>query len=169
MKCATPSLTVWLQFSMCQIAVNMVYKLQFCTFTIYNIIRTCILVKPAGNCPWQLQFSSLLFSIFHWAATVSLMNTLLLYNWVWELNNSESRTIWWSYEVMCILMAYFWTTLYISHQGRLQGEVDASCVQFGSGEGENSTLKGGRISPDMWVIKLIIDDCIMPLNAFPGL
>jgi len=57
MEWATPSLTVWLQFSMCHIAVNMVHKLQFCTFTMYNIIRTSILVKP-GNCPWQLQFSS---------------------------------------------------------------------------------------------------------------
>ena len=51
MEWATPS------FSMCQIAVNMVYKLQFCTFTIHNIIRTFIMVKP-GNCPWQLQLSS---------------------------------------------------------------------------------------------------------------
>ena len=44
MERATPS------FSMCHIAVNMVYKLQFCTFTIHNIIRTFIMVKP-GNCP----------------------------------------------------------------------------------------------------------------------
>jgi len=51
---ATPSLTVWLHFSTCQIAVNMVYKLQLCTFTIFIIICTSILVKP-GNCPWQLQ------------------------------------------------------------------------------------------------------------------
>ena len=46
-------------FPMCQIAVNMVYKLKFCTFTIHNIIRTFIMVKP-GNCLWQLQFSSCL-------------------------------------------------------------------------------------------------------------
>ena len=52
MEWATPS------FSMCHIAVNMAYKLQFCTFTTHNIIRTFIMVKP-GNCPWQLQLSSL--------------------------------------------------------------------------------------------------------------
>jgi len=57
MEWATPS------FSMCHIAVNMVYKLLFCTFTIHNIIRTFIMVKP-GNCPWQLQLSSLLLFFF---------------------------------------------------------------------------------------------------------
>jgi len=29
-----------------------------------------------------------------------------------------------------------------------EGEVDATCVQFGS-RGENSTFKGGRIPPDI--------------------
>ena len=57
---ATPS------FSMCQIAVNMVYKLQFCTFTIHNVIRTFIMVKP-GNCPWQLQLSSYYYYYYYFS------------------------------------------------------------------------------------------------------
>ena len=49
------------------------------------------------------------------------------------------------------------------------GEVDVKLRPVWLRGGENSTPKGGRISPDIWVIRLIIDDCIMPLNAFPGL
>jgi len=42
-------------------------------------------------------------------------------------------------------------------RGVYRGDVDAGLAQGG----KNSTLKGGRIPPDVWVIRLIIDDCIV--------
>jgi len=36
-----------------------------------------------------------------------------------------------------------------------EGEVDATCVQFGS-RGEEFHPQGGRIPPDIWVILMIV-------------